>query len=176
MTSRATMVRSLGLLAAAGAATVLVVACGGAGQASKAPPSTAKPAGMAHLVDNKGDTLYVFAADKGDKSNCTGSCASFWPPVKAGTQVQVSGGGKASGKVGTTTRSDGSKQLTYDGHPLYRYAGDSTAGQDKGQGKNINGGLWWIVSPSGTAITTSTSTSKPSTSKSKSSGGGGGWA
>lgn len=173
MTSRTTMVRSLGLLAAAGAASVLVAACGGAGHASKAPASsTAKPAGMAHLVDNKGDTLYVFAADKGDKSSCNGSCAAFWPPVKAGTTVQVSGGGKATGTVGTTTRSDGSRQLTYAGHPLYRYAGDTTAGQDKGQGKNINGGLWWIVSPTGTAITTSAS--KPTASKS--SGGGGGWA
>lgn len=171
MTSRATMVRSLGLLAAAGAATALVAACGG-GQAGTAPSPTAKPAGMAHLVDSKGDTLYVFAADKGDKSSCTGSCASFWPPVKAGTRVHVSGGGKATGKVGTTTRSDGSKQLTYAGHPLYRYAGDQMPGQDKGQGKNINGGLWWIVSPSGAAITTSAS--KPATSKS--SGGGGGWA
>lgn len=170
MTSRATMVRSLGLLAAAGA-TALVAACGAGGQASKASGSTTKPAGMAHLVDSRGDTLYVFAADKGDKSSCNGSCASFWPPVKAGTQVRVSGGGKATAKVGTTTRSDGSKQLTYAGHPLYRYAGDQAPGQDKGQGKNINGGLWWIVAPNGSAITATASTP----TKSKSSGGGG-WA
>lgn len=170
MVTRAVLVRSLGLLAAAGA-TALVAACGGGGQASNAPSSTTKQAGTAHLVDSKGDTLYVFAADKGAKSSCYGKCASFWPPVKAGTQVRVSGGGKASGTVGAVTRRDGGKQLTYAGHPLYTYAGDQAPGQTKGQGVNIDGGLWWMVAPSGAAITTSSSP-KPATSKSSA----GGWA
>lgn len=171
MATRTAKSRWLGMLAAAGALTLLA-GCGSGthGSTSGTSGASGKPA-PAHLVDAKGDTLYLFAADQNGKSSCDGSCAAFWPPVKAGTTVKVSGSGSASATIGTTTRSDGSKQLTYAGHPLYRYAGDKSAGQATGQGKNINGGLWWMVSPKGAAITTSGG-SKPTKS---SGGGGGGW-
>lgn len=174
MATRTAKSRWLGTLAAAGALTLLA-GCGNGTQGGTSGTSgaSAKPAAGAHLVDDKGDTLYLFAADKNGKSSCDGTCAAFWPPVKAGTKVKVSGSGSASATIATITRSDGSKQLTYAGHPLYRYAGDQSAGQAKGQGKNINGGLWWMVSPKGAAITTSGG-STPTTSKS-SGGGGGGW-
>jgi predicted lipoprotein with Yx(FWY)xxD motif len=129
------------------------------------------------LTDGSGNTLYLFAPDTGGKSTCYGSCASFWPPLKAGTQVKASGGGASSGVLGTTTRTDGITQVTYAGHPLYRYSGDQTPGDMKGEGLNISGGLWWIVSPSGAAITNGSapSTQSSPSSSGSSGGGGGGW-
>ena len=115
------------------------------------------------LVDSHGRTLYLFQADKGTKSACTGACAASWPPLPASDQP-TAGAGTAS-MLATTKRSDGEPQVTYNGHPLYRFAEDQSAGDTNGQGVNAFGGLWYVVSPAGSQIT-----SKPSTS---SSGGGG---
>jgi predicted lipoprotein with Yx(FWY)xxD motif len=114
------------------------------------------------LTNAKGFTLYSFAPDTATKSNCNGSCAHFWPPLKG----PVTAGAGVTGKLGTITRSDGSTQATYDGHPLYTYVSDSAPGQDKGNGLNLSGGVWHVVPVSGAAV--------PVAHSSKSSGGGGG--
>jgi hypothetical protein len=87
-------------------------------------------------------------------SACTGACASAWPPV-TGTAT-AAGSAKAS-DLGTITRSDGTKQVTYDGHPLYYFVGDSGPGTASGQGSDNFGAKWWLVSPAGSDITASVS-------------------
>lgn len=107
------------------------------------------------LVDHSGATLYRYTPDGTGKSTCTGGCATVWPPltVPAGTTGVAAGTGIPSGALGTTTRSDGTLQVTYKGMPLYTYAADTSAGQTSGQGV---GGTWYVVSPSGAASTTTT--------------------
>jgi predicted lipoprotein with Yx(FWY)xxD motif len=99
------------------------------------------------LTNAAGFTLYWFAPDTPTASKCTGSCATYWPPV---TGPATAGSG-VTGTVGVITRPDGTKQATYNGHPLYTYAGDSAPGQNKGNGLNVSGGLWYQVPVSGTA-------------------------
>jgi predicted lipoprotein with Yx(FWY)xxD motif len=113
------------------------------------------------LTTAAGKTIYWFAIDTPTTSKCTGSCLTYWPPV-TGTPTAASGT-SLTGHFGTITRSGGVKQATYDGHPLYTYAGDSAPGQVNGNGKNLSGGLWWAMTPSG---------AKPSSSSSGSSGSG----
>jgi predicted lipoprotein with Yx(FWY)xxD motif len=110
----------------------------------------------AYLTNAAGITLYDFAADKGGTSSCYGSCATYWPPVIASGTPEVSGAAMAS-LLGTTKRTDGTMQITYGGHPLYTYAADKAPGDTKGQGINENGGLWWLVGPDGTPITSAAS-------------------
>jgi predicted lipoprotein with Yx(FWY)xxD motif len=97
------------------------------------------------LADAKGLTLYWFAPDTAARSACYGSCAAYWPPVKG----PATAGPGVTGKLSVITRSDGSVQASYDGHPLYTYIGDSAPGQANGNGLNLNGGLWHEVTPSG---------------------------
>jgi predicted lipoprotein with Yx(FWY)xxD motif len=113
------------------------------------------------LTSAKGFTLYWFAPDTTTKSNCNGSCAQIWPPA----QGPATAGPGVTGKLGTITRSDGSTQATYDGHPLYTYTADSAPGQANGNGINTYGGVWHEVTASGA----------PAASQSASSGGGGGY-
>ena len=101
--------------------------------------------GQQVVTNSKGFTLYWFAPDTSTTSKCTGSCATYWPPVK-GPATAMSG---VTGKLGTITRSDGTTQATYDGHPLYTYAADSAPGQAKGNGLNASGGLWYEMTVSG---------------------------
>jgi predicted lipoprotein with Yx(FWY)xxD motif len=104
------------------------------------------------LVDGKGMTLYLFEKDTGTMSTCTGACAQFWPPVTT-KGAPKAGTGIAAGKLGTTNRSDGSTQVTYNGHPVYYYGGDQKSGDVNGQGQNTFGGLWYVISPAGDAVT-----------------------
>ncbi len=120
------------------------------------------------LVNAAGRTLYWFAKDTSTKSNCTGSCATYWPPVIGNV---TSASGVSMSKFGTITRSNGQAQVTYLGHPLYTYAGDSAAGQVNGNGKNLSGGLWWAMTPSGAKPSAATSSPSPSPSSSSSGGG-----
>jgi predicted lipoprotein with Yx(FWY)xxD motif len=90
------------------------------------------------LANAKGFTLYWFAPDTATKSNCNGSCAAYWPPVKG----PVTADPGVPGRLGTITRADGSTQATYNGHPLYTYVGDTAPGQAHGNSLNLNGGLW----------------------------------
>ena len=103
------------------------------------------------LVDAQGRTLYLFEADKGTMSACAGGCTSVWPPLTTTGKV-TAGTGLAAAKLGTAKRSDGSTEVTYNGHPLYTYAGDSGPGQTAGQGIDEFGAEWYALSPSGNKI------------------------
>jgi predicted lipoprotein with Yx(FWY)xxD motif len=136
----------VGALVAA-ALLVVAVATGGRSPARGAATS-GRPelelreiAGKAVLVDAGGFTLYWFALDSGSKSRCYGTCAAYWPPLIGAPRA----GAGVTGRLGSTKRSDGSLQATYDGHPLYTYIGDSSPGQASGNRVNLNGGLWYDV-------------------------------
>jgi predicted lipoprotein with Yx(FWY)xxD motif len=106
------------------------------------------------LVDARGRTLYLFARDRNGRSACSGACAVYWPPLIASGKPHAVAGAKAS-LLGTTRRADGRLQVTYRRHPLYRYAGDSQKGQTSGQGLDVSGGKWWVLSPAGNKISSS---------------------
>jgi predicted lipoprotein with Yx(FWY)xxD motif len=110
------------------------------------------------VVNGSGRTVYEFAKDAGSMSSCSGGCAAIWPPVVAPDTVPAALPG-VSGQLGSTTRTDGSKQLTIAGHPVYTYSGDNAAGDTNGQGLTLNGGVWNVVSPAGSPVTGSTSMS-----------------
>ena len=101
--------------------------------------------GVSLLTNSKGFTLYWFAPDSPNKSVCYGACASYWPPVAG----HAAAGPGVTGTITTITRTDGTTQATYDGHPLYTYIGDNAPGQDGGNNINLNGGLWHDVPVSG---------------------------
>ena len=127
---------------------------------------SAKIGGATVLTDAKGLTLYWFVPDTATKSMCNGSCATFWPPVKGPATLRAG----MKGTLGTITRSDGSVQATFDGHPLYTYKGDSKPGDNSGNGVNASGGVWHEVTVSGAAPAPS-----PSAKSTSSSGGGYGY-
>jgi predicted lipoprotein with Yx(FWY)xxD motif len=104
------------------------------------------------LVDARGRSVYLWKADTGKKSMCSGACAQSWPAVTTKGAPKAGGAVKAS-LLGTSRRSDGTTQVTYAGHPLYTFAGDSAAGQLNGQGSNGFGAVWLVVAPNGKAIT-----------------------
>jgi predicted lipoprotein with Yx(FWY)xxD motif len=103
------------------------------------------------VVDGRGRTLYLFEKDRNRHSACYGACAQYWPPLLTHGRPQARRGAKQS-LIGTTRRRNGSVQVTYAGHPLYRYAGDTGRGQTNGAGLQDFGGGWDPISPSGTKI------------------------
>lgn len=103
--------------------------------------------GVTVLTNAKGFTLYSFAPDTPTTSRCNGQCAQFWPPLKG----PVTAGSGVPGTLGTITRSDGSTQATYNGHPLYTYVADTAPGQAKGNDLNVSGGVWHEATASGGA-------------------------
>ena len=154
--------RTGGLASAAVIAAALsVAACGssspGSSGAASASPSAASGSGSSGsalktttingvtlLTNAQGFTLYMFAPDTAGTSKCNGSCAQVWPPVNG----PVTAGSGVTGALGTINRANGATQATYNGHPLYTYAGDTRPGQAKGNGLN---GVWHEVTASGTA-------------------------
>jgi len=171
--------------AALAALALALTACASSSSSSSAPATSAPAAGggnasnasggalamktingTAVVTDAQGMTLYWFVPDTSTASKCTGSCATYWPPV-TGT---VTAGSGVTGTLGTITRPDGTTQATYDGHPLYTYIGDTAPGQAKGNGKNLSGGVWYEMTVSGAKPATGTSGSTPT-----STGGGGGY-
>ena len=163
-----TRTRSIGVLAGATAlvlAALAVAGCGSSGGStaggSSALPTTANgqsaTVGVANetlgkiLVDTQGRTLYLFQRDSGTKSICTGACATFWPPLPA-TDKPAVGSGASGSLLATTNRPDGTKQVTYNGHPLYLYSGDQRPGDTKGEGLTAFGGGWFAVTPAGTQV------------------------
>jgi predicted lipoprotein with Yx(FWY)xxD motif len=165
--------RLFSLAALAVAAALVLAACGGSSTSSSsgsgstptygtAKPSvpTSAPASIVgtktsslgtFLVDGDGRALYLWDADHGSTSTCTGACAQAWPPVTTTGTPKPSGAVKAS-LLGTTKRPDGSLEATYAGHPLYTFAGDARAGQTTGEGSNGFGAPWWVVTPAGKAL------------------------
>jgi predicted lipoprotein with Yx(FWY)xxD motif len=110
------------------------------------------------LVNTKGRTLYVFMKDQHRHVTCTGSCASFWPPLKWNSSAKPKAGGAAkSALLGSDKNPAGGKVVTYNHWPLYTYAGDSAAGQAKGWNLNLNGGKWYVISASGNVVKRKTS-------------------
>jgi predicted lipoprotein with Yx(FWY)xxD motif len=167
--------RMLLALAAVAAAAAVLAACSssatssasGSGSTSSSSPAgatagslkTATIGGVTVLTNAAGFTLYSFVPDTPTTSHCNGTCAQNWPPVPGpATAAGI------TGTFGAIKRSDGSVQCTFDGHPLYTFAGDTAPGQNKGNGLNAAGGLWHEVTTSGTA---------PAGSSSPGSGGGG---
>jgi len=160
-----------------GVTTLILASCGGSSSydstsssgsgpmpaSSSARPTvrTAKTSLGAAVVDGSGRTLYLFTKDTGPRSTCSASCAVNWPPFTAAATPKVGGGVQASA-VSVVTRSDGKRQVILDGHPLYFFKGDQSAGQLNGQGLKAFGAKWFIVSPSGKSITGSASSSSSS--------------
>jgi predicted lipoprotein with Yx(FWY)xxD motif len=103
------------------------------------------------LVDVNGNSLYLFESDTTSMSTCYGSCAVTWKPLTT-TDTPIALTGVMQSLRATTTRTDGTLQVTYHGHPLYYYAGDTHAGGIKGEGLQCFGGGWDIVSPAGTKV------------------------
>ena len=145
-------------------AALAVAGCGGSGtkaSAPSSPPTTAsgvaatvsvENAGLGNiLVSSQGRTLYMFSMDSGTMSACTGACAVNWPPLRASGKPTVGNGARAS-IVSTTARSDGKRQVTYNGHPLYLFKGDNKPGDTNGEGLTAFGGSWFALSPTGNQV------------------------
>jgi len=157
-------------------AAFAVAGCGGGGKSSgsSGPPKTADgrsaTVGVSNeglgkiLVDSRGRTVYLFSKDSGTTSECSGACAVNWPPLRATGKPTIGSGAKAS-LVSTSTRSDGARQVTYNGHPLYRFEGDKKSGDTNGEGLTAFGGSWYALSPAGNQVS----------GQAPSSGGGGGY-
>ena len=164
----------LATVAAAPLIALAVAACGsggGAGASPTAAPTTANAApatvGVAAtglgqiLVNSQGRTLYLFAKDTGPTSTCTGACATAWPPLRATGQPEA-GNGTDAALVGTTPRSDGGPQVTYNGHPVYTFFQDQKPGDTNGEGVNAFGASWFALSPTGNQITAAAPSSSTS--------------
>ena len=125
--------------AAAGSA-----AAGSAASGSTLALKTATGKAGIWLTNSAGRTLYLYTKDKGTTSECYGGCAKAWPPLTTTDPVTISGKFTVKSDLGVTTRTDGTKQVTYGGHPLYYYGGDTAPGQTNGQGV---GGAWFLIGP-----------------------------
>ena len=121
------------------------------------------------LADRRGHTLYLFEKDKRGMSSCSGACLAYWPAILTGAKPRAGAGVRAS-LLGVTTRADGRRQVTYAGHPLYRFIGDRKPGQTAGEGLDNFGATWDAIAPNGRSI-------EPKAPASGRSGGGygGGW-
>src|ERR1700729_702539 len=162
---RLPMAVKLGVPVAAG---LLAAACGTAAGSTTGSTAAGTPASSgataatvieshagsaaSFLTNSSGRAVSLWAAHSMNKSMCSGACAQAWPPVTSMGQVTAAHGAKAA-DLGTITRSDGTKQVTYLGHPLYFFAGDSGPGQTNGQASDSFGAKWWLVAPAGSKIT-----------------------
>ena len=145
----------VGVAGAALVVTGLTAATSATANESRAAP----PANVAvqvtngHLADQTGRSLYLFVADTSSTSTCNDACAAQWPPLTTQGAV-TAGSGVDAAKLKASDRKDGTKQATYNNHPLYLYSADTGPIQTNGQGVNAFGALWWLVNPNGDAITT----------------------
>jgi predicted lipoprotein with Yx(FWY)xxD motif len=197
MTQTRTIKTKAGATVAAIGVAALVAACGSSGHSNHAASVSGTPASDRtlqisvvsghdgrYLAGANDHAVYLWVADGHDKSRCTsGACAKYWPAVLTKSTASAGPGVKSS-DLGTIAHKGGERQVTYDGHPLYYFAGDTARGMTKGQGSNGFGAKWWLVSPSGSAITHSASaggsgssptSSTTTTTSSSSSSSGSGW-
>jgi predicted lipoprotein with Yx(FWY)xxD motif len=153
-------------LVAAGVATAAAVARQGSGSSGTVNLHATKLGKV--LATKSGMTLYLFVVDRHGKSACYGQCATYWPPLLAANKPTAGAGVKAK-LLGTVKRKNGTRQVTYAGHPLYRFKLDKKPGQVAGEGQDFFGGKWWGVSAAGKAVkhasttTTGTTTTSPTT-------------
>jgi predicted lipoprotein with Yx(FWY)xxD motif len=148
----------LALLATLGALAVGAVAAGASsGSASAAKKSSGAATVTVRktklgsiIVDGSGRTMYLFEKDKGGKSECNGACAKTWPPLMTNGKPKATGGAEAK-LLGTTKRSNGT-QVTYAGHPIYGFEGDTKPGQTNGEGSKAFGAAWYVLAPNGHKI------------------------
>ncbi|NLU71352.1 hypothetical protein HCC61_01335 [Streptomyces sp. HNM0575] len=165
------------LAAVAVALLVLTAGCGGGGDegggggggtsaSAKAKTVTARSTDLGKILAGGQDkTLYRFEKDEGPKSTCSGGCSQAWPPMVVKGKAVAGSGGVEEGLLGTSKRSDGKTQVTYNGRPLYYYQGDQKASQTNGQGLDQFGAKWYVLDPAGKEIK----------KKAKDGGGGGGY-
>jgi predicted lipoprotein with Yx(FWY)xxD motif len=175
-----TPLRRSALITSFAAIAVLAAACGSAQSASTTTSAASTGSGVSAksiklasstlpgvgsvLTGPNGKTLYYFTTDSSTSTSCTGQCAVVWPPLVVPTGASAVLGSGASGTLGTVMRPDGSNQVTYKGHLLYYYEGDTAPGQDKGQGLD---GTWFVATTSGAVPASATTTTTAA-------GGGGG--
>lgn len=176
--------RTATTVATAAAALLLVAGCGGS-KSSNTSGDTGSPGLTQHssgisvdthsgpmgtyLTDSAGKSLYLFAADSMNKSACSGPCLTYWPPLLTSGSASA-GSGVTASQLGTIPAANGKKQVTYNGHPLYYFSEDQSAGDTTGQGSDGFGAKWWLVAPGGSAITAASGGTTTTTS-----GGGNGW-
>jgi predicted lipoprotein with Yx(FWY)xxD motif len=157
-----------------------IAGCGGGSDNATASPSSSSSSGATVdvstvgglgklLVNSKGRTLYLFEKDKGPKSTCSGGCATSWPPFTT-HGIPKAGSGTTAPLIGTSKRSDGTTQVTYNEHPLYYYAGDSNPGDTNGQNLDQFGAEWYVLSPAGKKVEGKATMASASTSLSNSRG------
>jgi predicted lipoprotein with Yx(FWY)xxD motif len=177
---RSRLIASLASAALISLSALAFAACGGSTATASRPASTSTPTaktsstasatvGVANsglgsiLVDSRDRTLYLWLADTGAKSTCSGACAAAWPPLLT-TGAPTAGSGAQASLLGTTKRSDGAEQVTYNQHPLYLFTGDTASGQTSGQGSTGFGAPWYVLSPGGHQITTGAASGSGSSS------------
>jgi len=155
------------MVAALSAAALVAAALGGTDSASSAAASRGARVALGKtalgrvLVDARGRTLYLFEKDTRGRSACYGACAAYWPPLVSAAKPQPGNGVRAS-LLGVTKRKDGKRQVTYAGHPLYTYVGDTKAGMMTGEGLTDFGGTWDAVAASGRSVESTSSDSNGS--------------
>lgn len=143
------------------AAAALVLTAGFAGASTSATSVGVGQSNLGRiLVDSHGHSLYLFDRDSRGKSSCYGGCAGEWPPLIASGKAHANSGIKAA-LLGRTKRRDGRWQVTYKGHPLYTFSGDTARGQINGEGLDDFGGWWYLISPAGVKIVGAASTGVP---------------
>ena len=160
--------------AAASASTAAAAAPASAAPAAGGSGAAAAPAGPAtvsaqmgalgdYLTDGNGKSLYLYTPDTSSTSTCYGQCVAFWPALLT-TGAPKAGTGATASMLGTSPRTDGTTQVTYNGHPLYYFKGDKAAGDTSGQGKE---GTWFLVAPAGTQIAAAASAAPSASASSK---------
>jgi|SRR5690349_5454542 len=166
-TSAATLVAVALFVAACGSSSSSTSSTGSAAAGGSTPTTakamlrTASGSLGTYLTDGSGRALYLWVADNHGASVCSGACAQAWPPLLTKGAPAAAGAVQAS-DLGTLKRTGGATQVTYKGHPLYYYIGDTAAHQTTGQGNDGFGAKWWLLNPTGAAITKLGSSAPPS--------------
>jgi predicted lipoprotein with Yx(FWY)xxD motif len=157
---------STGLILVVGLVVLIVAISGGSAKNRRSPIAPGSALNVRStslgktLVDANGRTLYLFQADKPNVSTLSNAGLAIWPPFTSTSTPQAEGGAQAAG-IGTVTGPSGSRQVTYNGHPLYYYVGDQQPGSTRGQRLNQFGALWYVLTPSGNAVTAAPSNPPP---------------